>query len=266
MSNNYKGNRLSTSSNTSYNALDFFVKNMINGLVNTALPVRVEAVEEVETSAVSSESNSINNSEESSKERKKPAKAGYVSILPLIQQYDAFGNVLESQIIHNVPYMRLQSGTAAIDILPQVGDIGIAIFAQQDISKVSNIPSKPPSFRAFSMADAVYIGGILGSEPNVFVQLNQEGEVYIFAEQKVIVEAKEVEVETEKATIESKNTIVESDEISISAKDIKLKSTDFTIDADKVQVNGNLMVNTVDFLKHVHGGIQSGSGFTDIPK
>ena len=106
---------------------------------------------------------------------------GLVDILPLVNQTDGAGNAIPHAIIYNCPYFRLQGGTNAIILDPQVGDIGIAIFADGDISSVvenKNLPnpqSNPGSWRKFSMADGLYIGGVLNKVPVQFVEFQTTG-------------------------------------------------------------------------------------------
>ncbi len=207
MAESYKGNRLATSSNTSYNALDFLIKTTINSMVNTALPVRVEMVETSDDSS------------------------GYVTVVPLIQQYDGFGNVLDASHIHKIPYIRLQGGKAAIIIEPEVGDIGIAVFAQQDISKLSDKPSKPATFRSFSMADGIYLGGIMNKKPEVIIEMLQDGEIKIIAENKIIIESKEIEIQT-----------------------------------DTLEVSGEVIAKGIKLSEHTHANVENGSGVTAKPQ
>ncbi len=207
MQQKFKGNRNYTSANSNYNALDFFIRTTVNGMINTAIPVRVESVSLTE------------------------GKAGYVSVLPLIQQYDGFENVIESKIIHKLPYVRLQGGGAAFIVDPRVGDIGLAIFAQQDISQLSNVPQKPASFRSFSMADGIYLGGIINKSPEVFVEIDDSGVIKITAEKKVIIESEHVE-----------------------------------INADKVNVRGDLFAAGISLSKHVHTNVERGNHTTGVPQ
>lgn len=63
---------------------------------------------------------------------------GFVDIMPLVNQVDGNGNPTPHVTIYNIPYLRIQGGTNAIIIDPQVGDIGIAVFTSRDISKVKS--------------------------------------------------------------------------------------------------------------------------------
>jgi hypothetical protein len=105
------------------------------------------------------------------------APVGFVSLQPLVNQLDGYGNAMPHGQLHNVPYFRLQGGANAIIIDPQVGDIGFAGFADRDISsvKANKGQANPGSKRMFSMADAVYFGGMLNGTPVQYVQFNADG-------------------------------------------------------------------------------------------
>ena len=67
---------------------------------------------------------------------------GMVDVQPLINQMDGAGNGIDQGVLHNLPYLRIQGGSNAIIIEPQPGDIGIAVFASRDISKVKKIAER----------------------------------------------------------------------------------------------------------------------------
>lgn len=118
------------------------------------------------------------------------APVGLVDVVPMILQRDGYGNVVEGNTIHDVPYFRLQGGTRAVIIDPVVGDIGIAIFADRDISSViaTRADSLPGSYRRNDMADALYIGGVLNGTPTSVLRL-QGNDVHVQCPGKFIVEA-----------------------------------------------------------------------------
>lgn len=157
--------------NSAVNALSFMIESAVKGLVNTAMPVRVDAVEAGGVGPV-----------------------GYVSVTPLVAQRDADNNALTPTTIHHVPYQRCQGGVCALIIDPVPGDIGIAVFAKRDISTLStgaDAPVQPGSFRSFDEADAMYIGGILNSEPEVWMEMTQEGHVTVHAPKTITLQAAE---------------------------------------------------------------------------
>ena len=102
---------------------------------------------------------------------------GFVSLQPLVNQLDGYGNAEPHGPLNNVPYFRLQGGANAIIIDPQVGDIGFAGFADRDISSVKATKGRanPGSYRQFDMADAVYFGGILNGTPNQYIAFSASG-------------------------------------------------------------------------------------------
>ncbi len=102
---------------------------------------------------------------------------GYVDVLPLVNQIDGYGNATPHGVVHHLPYVRVQGGANAIILDPQVGDKGIAIFADHDISavKASGGQNIPGSRRRFDMADGMYIGGLLNGTPTQYLGFSASG-------------------------------------------------------------------------------------------
>lgn len=102
---------------------------------------------------------------------------GTVDVVPLVNQVDASGNPTPHVTIYNVPYLRIQGGINAIILDPQPGDIGIAVFASRDISKVKSTlaQANPGSARQFDFSDALYLGGVLNGLPQQYIQFDSEG-------------------------------------------------------------------------------------------
>jgi hypothetical protein len=102
---------------------------------------------------------------------------GFVDIIPLVNQTDSESVGTEHTTIFNVPYLRMQGGSNAIILDPEVGDIGIAVFASRDISKVKATKNNanPGSKRVYNYSDAMYIGGMLNGTPNQYVQFSSNG-------------------------------------------------------------------------------------------
>lgn len=111
--------------------------------------------------------------------------AGYVDVLPLIKGIDSFGEVIEPVVIYNIPFFRLQSGTAAVVLDPVPGDVGLTVASKYDASALEqgeNTPVAPPSYRTFDISDGFYIGGFLNAPPQTFIELRQDGTIKINAE------------------------------------------------------------------------------------
>ena len=169
-------NRRLNSGASEYNAISFLCEQMIKGMVNTAIPVRVDSCTKPGVGGA----------------------AGYVSATPLVMQRGADGKGLQPVSLPQLPYIRLSASTAAIVIDPQPGDVGFAVFAQQDISNLkagSSDPVQAGSFRTFDMSDGVFIPAILGVTPTTFVHLDPEtGEITIKAPTKITIEAPAIEL------------------------------------------------------------------------
>lgn len=150
----YTGQQKWDTLGSDFNAMEFFVKQMLSR-VATATIVRVMGV--------------VNSGSD--------IPAGFVDVLPLVNQIDGLGNSVPHGIVYGCPYFRVIGGSNAIIIDPQVGDLGIAIFADHDISSVSatKAQANPGSRRRFDMSDAMYIGGLFGATPTQFVSMNTDG-------------------------------------------------------------------------------------------
>lgn len=104
-------------------------------------------------------------------------KVGFVTVQPLVQETDTNDVVLEQTPIYNVPFMRYQGGTSAVILDPVAGDIGLAIFAENDITNVKQTQAQGPAAtqRVHSTADALYIGGVLNPDPTQWVKFSTSG-------------------------------------------------------------------------------------------
>lgn len=121
---------------------------------------------------------------------------GFVDVQPLVNQVYGAKNAVPHGVLHHLPYFRLQGGTDAIILDPKVGDIGVAIFADHDISavKASNVQANPGSRRRFDMADGIYIGGVLNGTPAQYVQFTAGG-INIVSPTKITLSAPLIEID-----------------------------------------------------------------------
>lgn len=147
-----------------------------------------------------------------------------VDIQPIVAQLDGAGNAVPHGTIHNVPVWRYQAGGVAVIVDPVAGDIGMAVFAHSDIStaKATGTDSPPGSKRRFDWADAVYLGGLFGSEPTTSIRLGPDG-VSIDSDQPVVINA------------------------AVQAK-------------QGMTVTGGLVVDGSTYATHKHTGVQTGGG------
>lgn len=102
---------------------------------------------------------------------------GTVDVQPLVHQTDGAGNIVALPPVYGVPYVRVQGGANAVILDPQVGDLGIALFGDRDLSAViaTKAAAAPGSERRNSLADALYIGGILNGAPQQYVRFSATG-------------------------------------------------------------------------------------------
>ena len=105
------------------------------------------------------------------------APVGVVSVQPMVNQVDGFGNQVPHGTIYNLPYFRLQGGANAIILDPVVGDNGLSVICDRDISivKATKAVSGPGSFRQNDWADGCYFGGFLNGDPENYVQFSAGG-------------------------------------------------------------------------------------------
>ena len=153
-SDGFNGYQRPGSASSDFNAMQFLVKALMGGMA-TATLVQVKAV----TNAGG------------------VAPVGYVDIQPMVNLVDGVGTAVPHGTIYKCPYHRLQGGANAIILDPEVGDIGVAVFADRDISSATanKAPSNPGSSRRFDMADGLYLGGFLNAAPAQYVQLSAAG-------------------------------------------------------------------------------------------
>ncbi|HIE4429972.1 TPA: oxidoreductase [Burkholderia multivorans] len=188
---------------------------------------------------------------------------GFVDVLPLVNQLDGSDNAMPHGVIHNLPYFRLQGGANAVIIDPQVGDIGVAVVEDRDISsvKVNRGPANPGSKRIFDMADGLYLGGFLNGAPTQYVQFSGSG-ITISSPTKVTISAPNVEVDASAGCAINSPTITLNGNLSQGGGSYAGTST-FN---GNVATTGTLTNNGKNVgSTHTHGGVQPGSGNTGAP-
>lgn len=102
---------------------------------------------------------------------------GFVDIKILVSLITGDDKTIDHGVIPNVPYVRLQGGTNAVIIDPEVGDMGMACFCSRDITSVKNarMAAPPGSRRSYDFSDCIYTGGILNKAPTQYIQFTAGG-------------------------------------------------------------------------------------------
>jgi hypothetical protein len=160
---------------------------------------------------------------------------GYVTVQILVNQMTGDRTAVPHGSIPNIPYFRLQGGTNAVIIDPQVGDLGICLFCSRDIAnvKATKAQANPSTFRMFDFNDGLYVGGILNGTPQQYVQFAAGG-ITIVSPQQITLQAPTVNIQGS------------------SAVNIGSPATALT--------GGNTSIDGKAFLPHKHSGVQPGSG------
>jgi len=165
---------------------------------------------------------------------------GFVDVQPLVNQLNGEGKATPHNILHNLPYFRLQGGKNAVIIDPEVGDIGIVVFADRDISGVNNSKDQanPGSGRRFDMADGMFIGGVLNGTPEQYVQFNGGG-IHVHSPTKIKLTAPDIEI-TADNSIKSTATTVQT----TASASITDNAPIATTNAPVIGLNGNVTQTT----------------------
>ena len=185
--------------------------------INTAIPCKVVAIEKQEQRGVNI--------------------VGFVDIQLMIEQTNGQKKGNETAIICNVPYVRIQGGTNAVIIDPEINDLGVAIFASRDITnfKEARRQTPPATWRKFSISDAIYIGGIRNQKPVQYIHFRNDG-IEIYSPKRVHITTPTVLIDSDNTTINTsaKTTINANGGCEINAE---------TTNNGNVQINGNTKIS-----------------------
>ena len=158
---------------------------------------------------------------------------GTIDVQPLLGSVKADGSMVETSPIHNVRYFQWQFGLNKVKAVPAVGDIGLLVCCKRDISNVEN--GNVGSFRQFSMADGIYIGGIegLNQTPTQSIEFSQDN-LTITGTGTININAPTVNVNSEVANVTATtSSTIESPVVSVNA------STSATITSPSVSLGGS---------------------------
>lgn len=168
----YNGTQQPGHATDEYNAMAFVIQQILNGRNHVAL---VQVISVTTAGGL--------------------ALAGTVDVKPLVNQLDGYGNAVAHGVVNDIPYVRVQGGSNAVIIDPEVGDIGICVFCDRDISAVqaTRAAANPGSFRRSDMADGVYLGGLLNGIPNQYVMFGPSG-IKMVSPANITLQAPKVEI------------------------------------------------------------------------
>lgn len=177
---------------------------------------------------------------------------GFLTVQPVILDQDTNGIVIVGTPIFNVPFIRYQSGLSAVIMDPVIGDIGLAIFGERDITgvKARAIQGQPlagaaVTDRVHSSADALYIGGMLNGAPTQWVKfLPSAGGIDITTPGSLTLEAQTI------TTTSTGTTTINAQALVINAP-TTINSTLAT--TQDITVEGKSLIN------HTHPGVTAGT-------
>lgn len=184
---------------------------------------------------------------------------GMVDVQPMVAQLDGDGNAVAHGVIHNIPYMRLQGGSNAIIIDPQVGDIGMCGFCSRDISsvKINKSLSTPQSKRRFDFSDGLYFGGFLNGTPTQYIMFSDG--IKIYSPSKIELEAPETVITSPNVKIDGTTMQVDANttqngSFSQTGGGAAVFSGNISIDGEAtIAVDAN--IGGKSFLQHTNGGL-----------
>ena len=107
-----------------------------------------------------------------------PPAIGTVDVQPLVQTVDGTGKLWSLAEVFGVPFCRIQSGANAIVVDPSVGDIGLAVTCDRDISSVIAAAglAGPGSARTHDISDLVYVLSLLSAaDITQYLLMNSSG-------------------------------------------------------------------------------------------
>lgn len=207
-----------------------------------------------------------------------------VDVKPLILGRATDGERVDTGVVYNVKYIRIQSGHSAIIIDPTVGDIGVVFVADSDISAVKSTKdyATPLSNRRHSLSDSIYFGGFLNQVPKQYVKFTNNG-IEIYSPIKITAIAPDITAKCDNLTAEvTASTDITSNQVNVTAE------SSINLSAPLIALNGAITANTlngsgtatinmplnsteeitakgISLSTHKHGGVQTGSGSTGTP-
>jgi hypothetical protein len=204
--------------------------------------------------------------------------AGIVDVQPLVSQIDGNGYGTPHGTVPGIPWSRVQAGTSAIIMDPQVGDFGYVVAADRDMSKVKNTKAAalPGSRRRFNIADGVYVGNLFGPAPTCYLLFTPDGYVKVVDVAGNVVQTSSSGITLTPASGQpvtiNGNAAVTGSLIVDGNLELEgnIQSQSGGLYAGDIKTSGDVFAgfgggDQVGLQTHKHGGVQTGSGQTTAP-
>lgn len=152
-------------------------------------------------------------------------------------------------IITDVPFQVFRAGDTYISLPIKVGDTGIAVFSQRDISNWKKIGGEVPlqSYRMCDYNDAFFLPYV-GSENKAIENYNEN-----FIE--IVKNGKKITV---------KDGVLDAPEYIINCK--QLNALESITAGTTITALVDVLATTISLLSHIHGGVASGNRTTGTPQ
>lgn len=186
-----------------------------------------------------------------------------VNVTPLVLGFSGEGTPIDNSPVFNIPVWRLQRGSSAVIMDPVVGDLGLMLCCDRDISRVRETKKEdmPGSSRTHNEADGVYLGGMLNASPMQYVRFADDG-ISIVSPLVVTVESPTVEINASTSVTLNSSNIVLNGPVSQGAGSY---AGDFNFKGN-ITAEGEVTGKGIKLSEHVHNGVQTGSGNTGKPQ
>ncbi len=171
------------------------------------------------------------------------SQVGTVDVQIMVNQINGQGIQTPHVTMYGLPYLRMQGGVNAVILDPQVGDIGIAVFASRDITNVKSTKSQasPGSFRMHDFSDGMYLGGLLNGTPTQFIQFASSG-ITITSPSEITLQAPVISI---------------NGALQQTGGGVTMSQT--------LTVTGDVKANGISLETHVHSGVTTGASDTGVP-
>lgn len=176
-------------------------------------------------------------------------EAQTVDIQPTLKAYvPSSGTYIDRPVIKNVPFWIYRAGDTYITLPIKVGDTGIAIFSQRDMSSWKEVGGSValPTNRVMDYNDAVYIP-YLGTKATAVKGYNPD----------------HIEIVKNGKTITVKDGTLEAPEYDLICKNITCQAVHAT---DTIVSDTDCISGSISGKSHTHGGVQGGSSSTGGPQ
>ena len=205
------------------NSLQYIIYNMIVDTVNTICVVKVLAV-----------------------------NGDKVDVIPVMKRLSNDNEPIDNTTVKSVMYLKLQAGGNLIDLVPEVGDIGLLLVSKQDTSGLSkDAESVCQTKSVFNLGDGIYLGSIFGynAEPTQYVKF-ENNKVTVKGTTEIVIDAPKVTVNaptanvnaSTSATITTAKAVIDSTNILLGGDSATKK---IALDGDPVKSGTTVVGNIV---------------------